>query len=178
MELRGKRVLVVGLGESGLAMAKWLHRQGAIVRVADSRDNPPNVEALQRVRRGRVAGGAVRCRAFAWAELVALSPGVPKATPEIAALSPTSWSRKSNCSPPACAPGVRSLIVAITGSNGKTTTTALTAHLLNGAGVPAIACGNISPSALDALMDAQDAAHCRKSGCSNCPASSWKRPTT
>ena len=53
------------------------------------------------------------------------------------------------------APG--SKIIAITGSNGKTTTTALTAHLLNGAGVPAIACGNISPSALDALMDALDA---------------------
>jgi UDP-N-acetylmuramoylalanine--D-glutamate ligase len=52
MELQGKRVLVVGLGESGLAMAKWLHRQGALVRVADSRDNPPNVDALQRVAPG------------------------------------------------------------------------------------------------------------------------------
>jgi len=52
-----------------------------------------------------------------------------------------------------------SQIIAITGSNGKTTTTALTAHLLNAAGVPAIACGNISPSALDALMDAQDSGH-------------------
>jgi site-specific DNA-methyltransferase (adenine-specific)/modification methylase len=49
MELKGKRVLVVGLGESGLAMAKWLQRQGALVRVADSRDNPPNVDALRRV---------------------------------------------------------------------------------------------------------------------------------
>ena len=49
-----------------------------------------------------------------------------------------------------------SKIIAITGSNGKTTTTALTAHQLNGAGVPASACGNISPSALDALMDALD----------------------
>ena len=49
-----------------------------------------------------------------------------------------------------------SKIIAITGSNGKTTTTALTAHLLQQAGVPAIACGNISPSALDALMDALD----------------------
>ena len=47
MELKGKRVLVVGLGESGLGMAKWLHRQGAVVRVADSRDNPPNLEALR-----------------------------------------------------------------------------------------------------------------------------------
>ncbi len=49
MELKGKRVLVVGLGESGLAMAKWLQRQGAFVRVADSRDNPPNRDALASV---------------------------------------------------------------------------------------------------------------------------------
>ena len=47
MTLLGKRVLVVGLGESGLAMAKWLHRQGAIVRVADTREVPPNQEQLR-----------------------------------------------------------------------------------------------------------------------------------
>ena len=157
MELRGKRVLVVGLGESGLAMAKWLHRQGAIVRVADSRDNPPNVEALQQVAPGaELLAGAFSAESFAWAELVALSPGVPKATPEIAAVADKLVSEIE-----LFAAGVReqvsaSLIIAITGSNGKTTTTALTAHLLDGAGVPAIACGNISPSALDALMDAQD----------------------
>ena len=158
MELKGKRVLVVGLGESGLAMAKWLHRQGAVVRVADSRDNPPNIEALQHVAPGaELLAGAFAAETFAWPELVALSPGVPKATPEIAAVADKLVSEIE-----LFAAGVRgqvpaSQIVAITGSNGKTTTTALTAHLLNGAGVPAIACGNISPSALDALMDAQDA---------------------
>lgn len=158
MELTGKRVLVIGLGESGLAMAKWLHRQGAFVRVADSRDNPPNVEALQGVAPGaELLAGAFSAATFAGCEVVALSPGVAKATPAIA-----------GCGLPLIseielfAAGVReqvadSQIVAITGSNGKTTTTALNAHLLNGAGVPAIACGNISPSALDALMDAQDA---------------------
>ena len=158
MELQGKRVLVVGLGESGLAMAKWLHRQGALVRVADSRDNPPNVDALQRVAPGAelIAGPFVEAP-FAAADLVALSPGVPKATPVIAAVD-----RKIVSEIELFAAGVReqvpdSKIIAITGSNGKTTTTALTAHILNGAGVPAIACGNISPSALDALMDAQDA---------------------
>ena len=82
---------------------------------------------------------------------------MPKATPEIAAVADKLVSEIE-----LFAAGVRaqvsgSRIIAITGSNGKTTTTALTAHLLNGAGVPAIACGNISPSALDALMDAQDA---------------------
>jgi UDP-N-acetylmuramoylalanine--D-glutamate ligase len=158
MELHGKHVLVIGLGESGLAMAKWLHRQGAVVRVADSRDNPPNVEAIARVAPGAgVLTGAFTAATFAGVELVCLSPGVAKATPAIAACGLPLVSEIE-----LFAAGVRgqvpgSQIIAITGSNGKTTTTALTAHLLNQAGVPAIACGNISPSALDALMDAQDA---------------------
>ena len=158
MELQGKRVLVVGLGESGLAMAKWLHRQGALVRVADSRDNPPNVDALQRVAPGaELIAGPFAEAPFASADLVALSPGVAMATPVIATVNSKIVSEIE-----LFATGVReqvpgSKIIGITGSNGKTTTTALTAHLLNGAGVPAIACGNISPSALDALMDAQDA---------------------
>lgn len=157
MDLKGKRVLVVGLGESGLAMAKWLHRQGAVVRVADSRVLPPNVEALQRVAPGaELLAGRFAAAPFEWAELVALSPGVPKATPEIAAIDGKIVSEIE-----LFVAGVRtqvpgSQIIAITGSNGKTTTTALTAYMLNSAGIPAIACGNISPSALDALMDAQD----------------------
>ena len=157
MELKGKRVLVVGLGESGLAMAKWLHRLGAVVRVADSRVSPPNVDVLANVAPGaQLLAGPFSAEPFAWAELVALSPGVPKATPEIAAVDGTIVSEIE-----LFAAGVRtqvpgSQIIAITGSNGKTTTTALTAHTLNTAGIPAIACGNISPSALDALMDALD----------------------
>ena len=124
MELKGKRVLVVGLGESGLAMAKWLHRQGAFVRVADSRTSPPNVDALQQVAPGaELLAGPFAAQPFAEADLVALSPGVPKATPEIAAIADKLVSEIE----------------------------------LFAAGVPAIACGNISPSALDALMDAQDA---------------------
>ena len=158
MELKGKRVLVVGLGESGLAMARWLHRQGALVRVADSRDNPPNVAALARVApAAELIAGPFAASTFAGVDLVALSPGVPKATPQVAAVDVPVVSEID-----LFAAGVRELapaskIIAITGSNGKTTTTALTAHLLNGAGVPAIACGNISPAALDALMDALDA---------------------
>ena len=158
MELKGKQVLVIGLGESGLAMAKWLHRQGACVRVADSRENPPNVAALQHLAPGaKLLTGDFSPATFADIELVALSPGVPKSMPAIAACGLPLISEIE-----LFAAGVRALpdpaqIIAITGSNGKTTTTALTAHLLNGAGVPAIACGNISPSALDALMDAQDA---------------------
>jgi UDP-N-acetylmuramoylalanine--D-glutamate ligase len=163
MDLKGKRVLVVGLGESGLAMAKWLHRQGAFVRVADSRDNPPNRDALASIApAAEVIAGPFVAAAFAGHDLIVLSPGVPRATPEIAAVDVPVVSEIE-----LFAAGVRerapgSKIIAITGSNGKTTTTALTAHLLNGAGVPAIACGNISPSALDALMDALDGAQLGK----------------
>lgn len=158
MDLQGKRVLVVGLGESGLAMAKWLHRQGARVRVADSRANPPNVAELQAAAPGaELLAGPFDAATCTSVDLIALSPGVPKATPQIAAATVPVISEIE-----LFAAGVRqyvpaSRIVAITGSNGKTTTTALTAHLLNGAGVPAVACGNISPSALDALMAALDA---------------------
>ena len=140
-------------------MAKWLHRQGALVRVADSRLAPPNLEALASLApAAQVIAGPFVDATFAGVDLVALSPGVPKATPQIAAVDVPVISEIE-----LFAAGVReqvpgSKIIAITGSNGKTTTTALTAHLLNSAGVPAIACGNISPSALDALMDAQDAA--------------------
>ncbi len=156
MELNGKRVLVVGLGESGLAMAKWLNRQGAVVRVADTRDNPPNVEALAAVAPGaELVAGAFAAATFAGVDVVALSPGVALASLPAVDVPVISEIELFAAGVRGQVPG--SQIVAITGSNGKTTTTALTAHLLNGAGVPAIACGNISPSALDALMDALDA---------------------
>ena len=158
MDFRNLRVLVIGLGESGLAMTKWLGRRGARVRVADSRSNPPNVAALAAVApEAELLTGSFTPETFAGIDLMAISPGVPKSTPAIAAVDLPLISEIE-----LFAAGVRALqpeakIIAITGSNGKTTTTALTAHLLNESGVPAIACGNISPSALDALMDAQDA---------------------
>jgi UDP-N-acetylmuramoylalanine--D-glutamate ligase len=78
--------------------------------------------------------------AFAGIEMIALSPGVPVQEPVIAGRAPrrAGGLGESSCSPGACASWCRgSKIIAITGSNGKTTTTALTAHLLRAAGVPA-----------------------------------------
>jgi UDP-N-acetylmuramoylalanine--D-glutamate ligase len=72
MQLKGKRVLVVGLGESGLAMAKWLHRQGALVRVADSRESPPNLGELARVApAAEVIAGPFVAATFGGIDLVA-----------------------------------------------------------------------------------------------------------
>ena len=160
MELKGIRALVIGLGESGLAMAKWLARQGALVRVADSRQAPPNVDALRTAVPGaELVTGAFAETTFANIDLIAISPGVPVQTPPVQAALARGVPVVSEVE--LFAWGVRRFtpqarIVAITGSNGKTTTTALTAWLLNAIGVPAVACGNISPSALDALMAALD----------------------
>src|SRR5574343_381881 len=158
MDWQGKRILVIGLGESGLAMAKWLTRQGAYVRVADSRTAPPNVEQLRVLApQAELLTGEFSAATFAGIDLIAISPGVAKETPAIVASGLPLVSEIE-----LFAAGVHALqapakILAITGSNGKTTTTALTAYLLNAAGVSAVACGNISPAALDALMDAEDA---------------------
>ena len=160
MKLQGKRTLVIGLGESGLAMARWLGRQGASVRVADSRESPPNVDALRaEVPSAELVCGAFPARSFTGIDLIAISPGVPVQTPEVRAAMARGVPVVSEIE--LFAWGVRASmpqakIVAITGSNGKTTTTALTAYLLNQAGIPAVACGNISPSALDALMKTLD----------------------
>jgi UDP-N-acetylmuramoylalanine--D-glutamate ligase len=160
MNLSGKHILVIGLGESGLAMAKWLDRQGARVRVADSRVAPPNSDALRAAApEAELIAGPFVAATFAGIELIAISPGVAVAEPQVQAaiergvplvseIELFAWAVRE------LAP--RAKIIAITGSNGKTTTTALTAHLLNSAGVPAVACGNIGPSALDALMGAID----------------------
>ena len=160
MELKGKRALVIGLGESGLAMARWLGRQGAVVRVADSRERPPNVDALRTaVPDVELASGPFADSTFAGIDLITISPGVPVQTPQVQSALARGVPLVSEIE--LFAWGIRRFtpqarVIAITGSNGKTTTTTLTAYLLNAAGVPAVACGNISPSALDALMGVLD----------------------
>ena len=82
MKLSGKHILVLGLGESGLAMAKWATRQGATVRVADSRVSPPNVDALRAgAPQAELIAGPFVAATFADVDLVAISPGVPVAEP-------------------------------------------------------------------------------------------------
>jgi len=157
MTLQGKRALVVGLGESGLAMAKWLTREGASVRVVDSRDNPPGRDELRKVAPGAsLICGEFEESDFEDVDFIALSPGVPKSTPAVANAEAPVISEIELFALGLAEYAPHSKVLAITGSNGKTTTTALTAHLLNAAGVAAVACGNISPSALDALMAALD----------------------
>ncbi|WP_374680732.1 UDP-N-acetylmuramoyl-L-alanine--D-glutamate ligase [Accumulibacter sp.] len=160
MELYGKLTLVIGLGESGLAMARWLARQGARVRVADSRSAPPQADALRaRVPEAVLFSGPFSAEAFAGAELIAISPGVPvhqalvkdavaRGVPLVSEIELFAWA-VHRLAPQAA-------LIAITGSNGKTTTTALVGALCRAAGRRTQVAGNISPAALDALLSAID----------------------
>lgn len=161
-DLKGRRVLVVGLGESGLAMARWLHQQQAQIAVVDTRSQPPGLDVLASEvpdaewrSRGQAPEGDVIDAVLAEIDLLALSPGVSFDAPLVRAAQAreiTVWSEVDCFLVARAAACAQSKVLAITGANGKTTTTALTAHLLNAAGIDAVACGNISPSLLDAFM--------------------------
>jgi len=153
----GDLVLVLGLGESGLAMAQWCAGQGARVRVADTREHPPGLTVLRascpdfELLCGRDFDGTL----LRGISLVAVSPGVDLRHPLIAAARAAGLPVVGEMTLFARAlrqTGERGRIVAVTGTNGKTTTTALTAAALREAGVDAVAAGNISPSALEELM--------------------------
>ncbi|MDP2640102.1 MAG: NAD(P)-binding protein, partial [Betaproteobacteria bacterium] len=78
MNLAGKNALVLGLGETGLSMARFLARRGARVRVTDTRENPPGLAALrEKLPQAGLDLGAYRDASFAGVDLIAISPGVP-----------------------------------------------------------------------------------------------------
>jgi UDP-N-acetylmuramoylalanine--D-glutamate ligase len=170
-DLREQTVLVLGLGASGLAMARWCARAGARVNVVDTRSAPPRLSALQ------AELPAVRFRS------AALEPALLDDT------ACTAVFKSPGLAPAAVAPlwqaaqarglwlggeldlfshalrrlrverGYAPQILAVTGTNGKTTTTALTGQLLAQAGRRVAVAGNIGPTLLDTLaqrLDGQD----------------------
>lgn len=162
MRLQGKTVLVLGLGESGLAMAQWLTRQGARVRVADSRQAPPHAAELQRSAPAAVLlTGSFNEELLDGADLVGLSPGLSLTEPVVTAAARRGIPVVGEIE--LFAGALRELglrdrcqVIAITGTNGKTTTTALAGALCRAAGKVTAVAGNIGPAALAALMACQD----------------------
>jgi UDP-N-acetylmuramoylalanine--D-glutamate ligase len=164
-DLAGRQVLVVGLGESGLAMARWCAYKGARVRVADTRATPPGLDALRADVPGvEFVGGALADILFEGVDLLAWSPGLSIEIGDSAAFHARALARGLPVfgEIELFAQALASLreqdycpkLLAITGTNGKTTTTALTAFLCERAGRRDRAAGNISPAALDALREA------------------------
>jgi UDP-N-acetylmuramoylalanine--D-glutamate ligase len=144
--LRGMRVLVLGLGDTGLSMARWVEREGGIPRVADTRAAPPRKPEYC----GELRSGPFAPELLEDVQMLAVSPGLAldqplitealhKDIPIVGDVELFAW---QNCSK----------VLAITGTNGKTTVTALTGHLLRAAGIDAEVAGNISPAVLDASM--------------------------
>jgi UDP-N-acetylmuramoylalanine--D-glutamate ligase len=199
LELKGRKVVVLGLGDTGLSMTRWLSRHGADVRVADSRSEPPHAATLAReLPRVRLAVGAFGEETLRGADLVAISPGLDRRVPPVAdaikrglpvvgdvelfaqalneaARRQTAASdNRSQGSDSVASAGPRAAggqipatergpssaprrapaspkIVAITGSNGKSTVTAMTGEILRAAGRRTVVAGNIGTPVLDAL---------------------------
>ena len=162
-------VLVLGLGESGLAMARWLARDGTRVRAWDSRAEPPNAAALrEHVPAAEVLAGALGVEALEGVDRIVRSPGLAPGDTRIAALMAAARAAAIPVQGEldlfaAALETLRASIdyapkvIAVTGTNGKTTTTALTALLVERSGKRVAAAGNIGPTMLQTLADALDA---------------------
>ncbi|USE80545.1 UDP-N-acetylmuramoyl-L-alanine--D-glutamate ligase [Cupriavidus gilardii] len=162
-ELQTPDVLVLGLGESGLAMARWCGRYGCALRVADTRPAPANLAFLQaELPSAEFVGGPFTAALLDRIGLIAISPGLSPAEADTGALLDAARERgipvwgEIELFARALAhlqaeAGYAPKLLAITGTNGKTTTTAMTGRLVERAGKTVAVAGNISPSALDKL---------------------------
>ncbi len=156
MELKGKKVLVVGLGKSGLAAALFLRRRGAQVTVSDIR----SAEALAKdipalLEEGiNVEAGGHGLLTFRRQDLIVVSPGVPLDTPELVQVR--SFGLPIIGEVELSARFTKGKTLAITGSNGKTTTTTLVGEILKAAGLPTLVGGNIGVPVISLVDDTTD----------------------
>lgn len=162
-----KTALVLGLGESGLAMALWLARSGACVRVADTREAPERLAALRAaVPDAEFIGGPFVASLLDGVDFVAVSPGLApqrelaQVTPAAAEKGIPVWGEIELFAQALAVlkeiRGYAPKVIAITGTNGKTTVTSLVGLLCERAGLSTRVAGNISPAALDVLREVLD----------------------
>ena len=165
IDVAGQTAVVLGLGQSGLAMARTLAADGAAVRVADTRAEPPMLAALRaELPQVPFAGGAFDLSLLDGARLLALSPGL---SPTHSAAAPLVGAAKKagidvvgeiELFARALA-GLKASrdyaprVVGVTGTNGKTTTSRLAGLLIERSGRSVAVAGNISPTALDTLRE-------------------------
>jgi UDP-N-acetylmuramoylalanine--D-glutamate ligase len=167
LDWENRQVLVLGLGDTGLSMTRWLVRHGARVRVADTRADPPHARTLACELPGiRISIGAFQEADFADIDAIAISPGIDRRTGPVndaarrgvavlgdveifaQALPRLSRARKRS----------RPKVLAITGSNGKSTVTSMTGAACKAAGRETIVAGNIGLPVLDAITAIEDGA--------------------
>jgi UDP-N-acetylmuramoylalanine--D-glutamate ligase len=156
MELKGKKVLVVGLGKSGLAAALFLRRQGAQVTVSDVRSAESLAQEIPALLEGgiNVEAGGHGLLTFRRQDLIVVSPGVPLDTPEL--VQAKNFGRPAIGELELAARFLKGKILAITGSNGKTTTTALAGEMLAAAGFHTLVGGNIGVPVVGLIEESTD----------------------
>lgn len=155
MDLNGKRVLVVGLGKSGVASALFLKARGARVTVSDTKtEDELRAEIPILLDHGvAVETGGHGERTFRGQDLIVVSPGVPVDAPPLVqarALGETVIGEIE-----LAAQFLPKNIVAITGSNGKTTTTKLAGEIIAAGGFPTLVGGNIGTPAISLVEQAR-----------------------
>jgi UDP-N-acetylmuramoylalanine--D-glutamate ligase len=142
LELKNKRVLVVGLGKSGLAAAHFLKTLGARVTVSDARPAMLIAELSELLEQGfSVEAGSHGLLTFRRQDLIVVSPGVPMSTPELKQVRAMGAHIIGELE--LGAQYLKGEVIAVTGSNGKTTTTSLIGEILKAAGRPTLVGGNI-----------------------------------
>src|SRR5271168_2754843 len=149
MVLKGKKVLVVGLGKSGLAAALFLRARGAQVTVSDMRSAAALAKEIPALlERGiMVESGGHGLLTFRRQDLIVVSPGVPMDTPELKQV--VAFGLPVIGELELASRYLQGRVVAITGSNGKTTTTTLVGKIFEDAGVPTQVGGNIGLPVID-----------------------------
>ena len=157
VHLRGKRVLVVGLARTGVATALFCAARGALVTATDTLSSAELADSAAKLTPAGVSLelGGHRRESFLAADLIIPSPGVSFDQPDLLAARKKGiavWSEIE-----LAWRFLRGRLVAITGSNGKTTTTALTGHILQSAGLPVLVGGNIGTPLISLVEDSSDA---------------------
>ncbi len=161
LQLIGKNVLVLGLGDTGLSCASWLTARGAQVSVADSRALPPQAAHLaERLPEVPLYTGPFEDARLQAAELLVVSPGVPLSEPAVARAIAAGVEVVGDVELFARAIAALNLqrehpiqLIAITGSNGKSTVTAMCGDMCRMAGLSTCVAGNIGLPVLDALAE-------------------------
>jgi UDP-N-acetylmuramoylalanine--D-glutamate ligase len=142
LELQNKRVLVVGLGKSGLAAARFLKSRGARVTVSDARPATLIAELRELLDEGFVVeSGSHGLLTFRRQDLIVVSPGVPMTVPELVTVKAVGAHIIGELELGAAF--LQGEMIAITGSNGKTTTTSIVGKILKTAGRVTQVGGNI-----------------------------------
>src|SRR5437870_13378724 len=155
MDFHNKRVLVVGLGKSGVASALFLKAKGAHVTVSDAKSEDQLGEAIPVLLDQGIAveTGGHGERTFHGQDLIVVSPGVPVDAPPL--VQARALGEPVIGEIELAAQFLPKNIVAITGSNGKTTTTTLTGEIITAGGYPTRVGGNIGTPAISLVATAR-----------------------